>query len=221
MILSTYGFLKIICVIGLTDIILRNCSDVEKYRAMSNILDGNEIEKLSYVSCDTDDFKELRIKLATIDRRLKRMSGAASCDLCTAITKSFVHHEGRGCPSIFNICFKCLGKHSSNSCTFPLFKVKAGFCWKCWLPTFEIFGVRFHSNKKELLGVNCTNEANHFVKPLCMHFFYNRTIANVPCPCSDISQYQTWLFSDSSPSSVSGSGQMPNLLLILQAVLTV
>jgi hypothetical protein len=58
------------------------------------------------------------------------------------------------------------------------------------------------------------------VKPLCMHFFYNRRIANVSCPSSDISQYQHWLFSNSSESSVSGSGQMPNIFLLLESVLT-
>ena len=216
-----YFFKLYIYVIGLTGIILRHCSDEDKYLAMSKILDGNDIVKLSHVRCDTDDFQELRDRLTKIDRRLRGLSEAASCDLCTVLQKSFVHHEGRGCPLIFNICFKCLGKHSSNSCTFPLFKVKNGFCWKCWLPTFEIFGVSFHSNRKELLGVNCLNEAKDFVKPLCMHFFYNRTIVNVPCPCSDISHYQTWLFSNSSHLSVCGSGQMPNILLILEAVLTV
>lgn len=161
------------------------------------------------------------MKLTTIDRKLKNMSSSAACDLCSLIAKSFVHHEGRGCSSIFNICFKCLGRHGSTSCACPFFKAKTGFCWKCWLPTFEIFGVSFHSNRKEHLGVNCTHEARDFVKPLCMHFFHNRSIANVACPCADISQYQNWLFADSSPSSVSGSGQMPNLLLILIAVLTV
>jgi hypothetical protein len=66
------------------------------------------------------------------------------------------------------------------------------------------------------LGAMCSHPARNFVKPLCMHFFYNRK-ANVDCPCSDLLQYQNWLFSSVSQRSVSGSGQMPNLFLILDA----
>jgi len=217
-----FMFHCVICtsVIILTDILLRCCSHDTKYQAMSKILDGNHIDKVTTVHVDTDDFLKFKIMLTTIDRKLRSMSNSASCDLCSVLQKSFVCHERHGCSSIFNICFKCLGRHSSLSCTFPFFKVKNGFCWKCWLPTFEIFGIRFHSDKKEDLGVKCSNAANNFVKPLCMHFFYNRRIANVSCPSSDISQYQHWLFSNSSESSISGSGQMPNIFLLLESVLT-
>lgn len=205
----------------LTEILSRRCSHDAKYRAMSRILDGNHIEKVSSVHVDTEDYQELKIVLTSIDRNLKRMSVSASCDLCSVLQKSFVFHERNGCSAIFNMCFKCLGRHSSKNCSSPFFKAKNGFCWACWLPTFEIFGISFHSSKKEDLGGNCSNAAKHFVKPLCMHFFYNRKIANVSCPCSDISHYQNWLFSNSSDSSVSGTGQMPNILLILKAVLTI
>jgi len=204
-----------------TEILARNCSHEAKYRAMSNILDGNHIEKVSIVHVDTDDFQKLKTVLTTIDRELKKFSNSSSCDLCSVLQKSFVYHERHGCSAIFNMCFKCLGRHSSQSCSSPFFNAKNGFCWKCWLPTFEIFGIRFHSDKKEELGVNCSNPARNFVKPLCMHFFYNRKIANVSCPSGDISQYQNWLFSSSSELSVSGTGQMPNLLQILKSVLTV
>jgi hypothetical protein len=55
------------------------------------------------------------------------------------------------------------------------------------------------------------------MKPLVCCFFYRREIAGVECPCVDIPHYQRWLF-EQSPASTAGSGQMPNILFLLEAV---
>jgi hypothetical protein len=85
------------------------------------------------------------------------------------------------------------------------------------MPLYDIFGVSFHSSKKEDL-TNCKSEARDFLKPLAMVFFHKRGIANMSCPCRDISQYQEWLFLPSG-QSVSGMGQVPNILLLMEAFL--
>ncbi len=63
------------------------------------------------------------------------------------------------------------------------------------------------------------NAALDFVKPACMQYFYNRASANITCPCSDIAEYHNWLFSYAASSSISGFGQVPNILLLLEAIM--
>ena len=71
---------------------------------MTRILDGNEIERISTVNVvEAEDFCLLKLTLKNIDRILRRMAQGASCELCSAMSKSFVCHGVLGCNSIFNI----------------------------------------------------------------------------------------------------------------------
>jgi hypothetical protein len=164
-------------------------------------------------------FDCIRNRLLNICRGLKQVSRLSSsvCLVCSAISRQKVQHAG-GCPSVFNICFKCMGQHRSQGCTGNFFKVAARFCFKCWMPLFDIFGVSFHSKNKDDLR-QCNNSALFFIKPLAMLFFYRRDIIGMSCSCGDIRQYQQWLFSQSQ-DSVSGEGQIPNILLLLEAALS-
>jgi len=157
-------------------------------------------------------------RLLRICTKLRRLSSIPKthCLVCSAVAHERVMHAG-GCPSTYNMCFKCLGQHQAHNCSGKLFKVAPKFCWKCWMPLYDIFGVSFHSSKKEDL-TNCKSEARDFLKPLAMVFFHKRGIANMSCPCRDISQYQEWLFLPSG-QSVSGMGQVPNILLLMEAFL--
>ncbi len=157
-------------------------------------------------------------RLVRIRLKLNKVSSIPKmyCLVCSAIATENVKHTG-GCTSIYNMCFKCLGQHRAQSCSGRLFKVAPNFCWKCWMPLYDMFGVSFHSSKKEDL-VNCTSEARDFLKPLAMVFYHNRRILDFSCPCRELSEYQEWLFA-SSEQSVSGMGQVPNILLFLEALL--
>jgi hypothetical protein len=186
---------------------------------MARILDGDLSTKVLNVSVPAENFPLLKMRLNAISRRIQGME-TKSCKLCSILQSSFVHHGASGCPAIFNMCFTCLGRHPNGSCkSGALFKVKTGFCWKCWMPLNDVFGIGFHSKKKEELGRGCNNAALDFVKPACMQYFYNRASANITCPCSDIAEYQNWLFSYAASSSISGSGQVPMILLLLEAIM--
>ena len=183
---------------------------------MVSIIDGPLTHTVMEFKTSPDDFNDLRRRLSTILAAVNKLTQVPSsvCLLCSAIDKKRVSHES-GCPSIFNTCFKCLGRHSSQSCSQKFFNVAKRFCFKCWMPLFDIFGYSFHS--KEICDLrNCNSACKDFLKPLASCFFYRRHIVNMVCPCTELSQYQTWLFSHSQ-TSVSGSGQMPNILLLLEA----
>jgi hypothetical protein len=83
------------------------------------------------------------------------------------------------------------------------------------MPLFDIWGVSFHSKVKEDLVI-CKHDARDFLKPLSACFFHRRDIVQMECSSSDRSQYQSWLFNHSG-EVVSGSGQIPNVLLLLEA----
>jgi len=185
---------------------------------MVAILDGGSIKQLTQVQFKGEDFVLLKARLTSIKRRLASLFSMheSFCMLCSVIAKGPRGHSG-GCPSVFSICFKCLGRHASYSCAGAYFKAARNYCWNCWMPLFDIFGTSFHSNKLEEIGHGCRNEARNFMKPLVCCFFYRREIAGVECPCVDIPHYQRWLF-EQSPASTAGSGQMPNILFLLEAV---
>jgi hypothetical protein len=83
------------------------------------------------------------------------------------------------------------------------------------MPLFDIFGFSFHSKALCDLRI-CTNACRDFLKPLAACFYHRRDIVRLVCPVADLVQYQTWLFSPTS-ASVSGSGQVPGILLLLEA----
>jgi hypothetical protein len=162
------------------------------------------------------DFLELRNRIRDIKYHVNVLlqNHPTCCLVCSAIAKKKVIHTG-GCPSVFNICFKCFGRHSASRCSEGFFDVAKGFCFKCWMPLFDIFGITFHSKNKEDL-VTCSHSAQILVKPLVACFFYRREILQLACPCVDRAQYNRWLFTPSQ-ESVAGAGHIPNLLLLLEA----
>jgi hypothetical protein len=86
------------------------------------------------------------------------------------------------------------------------------------MPLFNLFGLSFHGNAKEELS-QCKNDARNFLKPLAVCFYHKRiSLAGLSYPGGDISHYQEWLFSGSQ-ESVSGLGQLPNIVLLLEAAL--
>jgi hypothetical protein len=85
------------------------------------------------------------------------------------------------------------------------------------MPLFPIFGIQLHPRGKDYVGSKCKEGAYGFVKPMSGHFFYNRGIAGLTPP-TDMMQYQEWLFNQSG-TSVSGGGQVPNIIRLIEAVL--
>lgn len=203
-----------------TEIIRCPSTDREKYQQMASIIDGSPMKKLMHIEgMEVENFGLLKQRLTDIKRRMQALSSlhVSFCRLCSAIQNVNVTHVA-GCPSMFNICFKCVGRHAGIGCTGALFKVAHNFCWKCWMPLYDIFGISFHSKKVTEIGHGCANVARDFVKPLACCFFHRRLIAKMHCPCTDISQYQRWLF-EGCRVSAGGSGQVPNILLLLETVL--
>ena len=191
-------------------------SDKAKYERMASIIDGPLTQTNMEFKTSPDDFNDLRRRLSAMLIAVNKLGNVPSavCLLCSVIQNKKICHKS-GCPSCFNHCFKCLGRHSSQSCSNKYFNVARRFCFKCWMPLFDIFGFSFHS--KEICDLrNCTSACRNFLKPLAACFFYRRQILQLPCPCTDLVQYQSWLFSPTS-ASVSGSGQVPGILLLLEA----
>ena len=193
----------------------------DKYEAMVRMVDGAmesdlDIKKYSAIP---DDFRNLRIRISDLKYSVQifLQNNYTCCLVCSAISQRKICHSS-GCPSVFNICFKCFGKHSASTCSEPYFNVAKGFCYKCWMPLQDIFGISFHSKAKEAL-VTCSNSAHEFVKPLLACFFHKRNIIQLDCPCVDKAEYNRWLFTPSK-ESVAGPGQIPNILLILEAAVT-
>jgi hypothetical protein len=193
----------------------------KKYEEMVALVDGAMASTLEikHYSAIPDDFRELRNRIRDIKYHVSMLLQIhpTCCLVCSAIAKKKIHHTG-GCPSVFNICFKCFGRHSAKTCSEPYFDVAKGFCFKCWMPLFDIFGISFHSKTKEDL-ITCSNSAHELVKPLVACFFHKREIIQLACPCGDRVQYNRWLFNPSQ-ESVAGAGHIPNLLLILEAAAT-
>ena len=175
-----------------------------------------DIKKYSAIP---DDFRNLRNRISDLKYNVQifLQNNYGCCLVCSAIAQRKICHSS-GCPSVFNICFKCFGKHSASTCSEPYFNVAKGFCFKCWMPLQDIFGISFHSKAKEAL-VTCSNSAHEFVKPLLASFFHKRNIIQLDCPCVDKAEYNRWLFAPSK-ESVAGPGQIPNFLLILEAAVT-
>ena len=194
-----------------------DASSHEKYLRMVLAVDGSGKQAVE-ITLHEDKLEDVKTRMLRIRCKVNKLADVPSiyCLVCSAIAKERIMHEG-GCPSIYNLCFKCLGQHQAQNCAGTWFKVAQRFCWKCWMPLFDICGVSFHSKQKEDI-INCNNEARNFLKPLVMAFFYKRCIVDVSCPCGDISDYKRWLFSESA-TSVSGIGQMPNILLLMEAIL--
>jgi hypothetical protein len=193
----------------------------DKYEAMVRMVDGAmecdlDIKKYSAIP---DDFRNLRNRISDLKYNVQifLQNNYGCCLVCSAIAQRKICHSS-GCPSVFNICFKCFGKHSASTCSEPYFNVAKGFCFKCWMPLQDIFGISFHSKAKEAL-VTCSNSAHEFVKPLLASFFHKRNIIQLDCPCVDKAEYNRWLFTPSK-ESVAGPGQIPNFLLILEAAVT-
>jgi hypothetical protein len=193
----------------------------DKYEAMVRMVDGAmecdlDIKKYSAIP---DDFRNLRNRISDLKYNVQifLQNNYGCCLVCSAIAQRKICHSS-GCPSVFNICFKCFGKHSASTCSEPYFNVAKGFCFKCWMPLQDIFGISFHSKAKEAL-VTCSNSAYEFVKPLLASFFHKRNIIQLDCPCVDKAEYNRWLFTPSK-ESVAGPGQIPNFLLILEAAVT-
>ena len=167
-------------------------SDKAKYERMASIIDGPLTQTIMEFTTSPDDFNDLRRRLSAMLIAVNKLGNVPSavCLLCSVIQNKKICHKS-GCPSCFNHCFKC------------------------WMPLFDIFGFSFHS--KEICDLqNCTSACRNFLKPLAACFFYRQQILQLPCPCTDLVQYQTWLFSPTS-ASVSGSGQVPGILLLLEA----
>ena len=140
---------------------------------MVSAIDGAECQP-SEISVRPEDYSILKQRLLSILRGLEQLHQVSSlcCLTCSAISRRMVQHVG-GCPATFNLCFKCLGAHHGQSCTGQYFNVKKKFCFKCWMPAFDLFGISFHGNSKEEL-VRCNNAARNFLKPLAMCFYHKR-----------------------------------------------
>ena len=190
------------------------------YQEMASTIDGFPMKMLMHVEgLQVENFGHLKQRLIDIKSRMQALSTlhVSFCRLCSAIQNETVTHLA-GCPSMFNICYKCLGRHAGAGCAHPLFKVAHNFCWKCWMPLYDIFGISFHSKKVNEIGHACASVGRDFLKPLACTFFHRRQIAKMDCSCTDLSQYQRWLFQGSGVSA-SGSGQIPNIMLLLEVVL--
>lgn len=200
----------------LAQILLTSATHQQKYERMVSVVDGSLLHETLEIRAPCDNFKDLRNRLDNIVINLAKVSRIAAdcCMLCSVIRKARVHHAG-GCPSVFNTCFKCLGRHSGKGCSEKFFDVAKRFCFRCWMPLFDIWGVSFHSKIKEDL-VTCKHNARDFLKPLSACFFHRRDIVQMECSSIDRSQYQSWLFNHSGEAA-SGSGQIPNVLLLLEA----
>ena len=200
----------------LAEILRTNITDQQKVQRMVSVVDGSLLHETLEIRAPCDNFKVLRNRLDKIVINLGKVArvSAACCMLCSVTRKARVHHAA-GCPSVFNICFKCLGRHSGKGCSEKFFNVAKRFCFKCWMPLFDIWGVSFHSKVREDLVI-CKHNARDFLKPLSACFFHRRDIVQMECSSSDRSQYQSWLFNHSG-EVVSGSGQIPNVLLLLEA----
>ena len=199
-----------------TGIIKSHQSDEAKYANMTAILDGTI--GISQVDEQLDDFADVKTRLRSIQQHIRSISRQSPlvCKVCTTICREPTIHQGHGsagCPRVLNKCFKCFGRHAKGVCTDPLFKVAPKYCWKCWMPLAEFFGISFHSSD---IGPNCDNAALDYVKQLLLAYFYDRDLATMECPASTLIEYQDWLFKDSG-ISVSGSGQVPNMLLLLES----
>jgi hypothetical protein len=84
------------------------------------------------------------------------------------------------------------------------------------MPLQGIFGVRFHSDHKDEIGALCSNPARGILKELAIIFFHNRQVApSIECPSRTREEYLGWLFQASS----AGQGQLPNIILLLEAAL--
>lgn len=198
-------------------IIGSDVSSQEKYMRMVQVLDGVGPQMMEITLLE-DKLQDVKQRMMNVVSMLNRLSEIPKiyCLVCSAIAKKRVQHVA-GCPSTFNICFRCLGQHHAQGCAEVWFQVARNFCWKCWMPLFDICGVSFHSKNKDDI-ITCKNEARDFVKPLAACFWHKRLIVDMMCPCSDIFQYQRWLFL-ASQDSVSGIGQVPNILLFLETIL--
>ena len=205
---------------NIAGIISKGGSDQDKYVAMTKFVDG-EVAATSTCSIVLDDFSSLFQRLKHIHTHLQNLSrySLLECKLCSTIRHESVSHGVSGCPCEFNICYKCFGHHTGKSCKEPYFKVPADYCWKCWLPLFPIFGIQFHPRSKDDIGNKCSQSALNYLKPLSGHFFYKRGIAGIICPAMNLEQYQQWLFHQSE-TSMSGIGQVPNILFLLEAMVS-
>ena len=185
---------------------------------MTKLVDGDQ---LSTITCtvELDDFSSLTTRLQLIEQYLATLSrySQLQCKLCSVIGNTSVAHGTSGCPREFNICYKCFGLHKGSACSGPYFKVPEGnYCYGCWMPLFPILGFQLHPRGKDYVGSKCKAGAYGFVKPMSGHFFYNREIAGITCP-TDMMQYQEWLFHQSE-TSISGGGQVPNIIRLMEAV---
>ena len=185
---------------------------------MTNFVDG---EMPSTRTCEAvlDDFAALKRTLKFVKQNLDKLSQCSilQCKLCSVLQKDVVCHGTSGCPREFNICYKCFGRHKGSACSGRYFKVPEGdYCYGCWMPLFPILGIQLHPRGKDYVGSKCKAGAYGFVKPMSGHFFYNREIAGITCP-TDMIQYQEWLFHQSE-TSISGGGQVPNIIRLMEAV---
>jgi hypothetical protein len=161
-----------------------------------------------------DNFGELGTRLQALRVRLASLARFSSsyCKLCSSVGGKLKGHTG-GCPSIFNHCFKCIGKHEGSKCTEGYFQLPSGVCWCCWLPLQTIFGFTFHNND---IGSKCSNPAQNLLKAFCILFYHDRQVApDIPCQVQTKQDYGQWLFKTSS----AGEGQLPNVCLLLEAAL--
>ena len=172
----------------------------------------------STISIKLDNFEMLRSRLHTLSRKLVTIGrlSASLCRLCSAVEGMPKLHTG-GCPKIFNHCFKCIGRHASSTCTEGYFQLpKGSVCWTCWVPLQCMFGVRFHSDRKDEIGAQCSNPARGILKEFAIIFFHNRQVApSIQCPSTTKEEYLNWLFQASS----AGEGQVPNIILLLEAAM--
>ena len=182
-------------------------TDAQKYRELVSVVDGNTLG-IYHVNVQLDDFALLRARLQRIQQHMLSVGrgSALACKLCSLVSKELVLHVGYGCARVFNHCFKCFGKHPSSGCSSGFFKVAGRYCWKCWMPLKELFGVSFHSRD---IGQKCDSAALDLIKPMALAFFYDRSMSNMVCPETTLEAYQVWLFKESTTSgSVAGSGQV-------------
>jgi hypothetical protein len=104
-------------------------SDKAKYERMASIIDGPLTQTIMEFTTSPDDFNDLRRRLSAMLIAVNKLGNVPSavCLLCSVIQNKKICHKS-GCPSCFNHCFKCLGRHSSQSCSNKYFNVSSVGC---------------------------------------------------------------------------------------------
>ena len=153
-----------------------------------------------------------QLKMCSIDTQ--------ECVLCTLLGNPN-HVVQNSCPSIANMCVKCLQTgHGASQCSNFRWHPPQGFCSSCWLPTDSCYGLH-----NSLWGRNCNNvfaDATKFFVAMAKQKSanpnrqYHRLFAPsrlIPHPMDDSHFYKTWLWQEHENTKV------PRVVALLEIAL--